>query len=204
MTLLAAIDIGNSNVVWGVFEGTSLLAHWRLATNPKATVDEYGVLCMNMLTRTGQVPEQVTGAIISSVVPSLTETFEAMVGSYFGCTPLVVSSDMDTGLTLRYKNPREIRFYEPPVAKGGTNGYENGRLVDPWLDNRSPKPYHVVMDFDGDGSIANPVVGGGAGGAGVSYGSGFLSKQPTNITASVAVYSDGDPSHNPREGVTSW
>lgn len=107
-TMLVAIDIGNTNVVWGVFEGTSLLAHWRLATNPKATVDEYGVLCMNMLTRTGHAPDQVTGAIISSVVPSLTETFEAMVGSYFGCAPLIVTSDMDTGLTLRYKNPREI------------------------------------------------------------------------------------------------
>jgi len=106
--MLAAIDIGNTNIVWGVFEGTTLLAHWRLATNPKATVDEYGVLCMNLLTRTGRSSEQITGAVISSVVPHLTETFESMVGSYFGCTPLVVSSDMDTGLTLRYKNPGEI------------------------------------------------------------------------------------------------
>lgn len=106
--MLVAIDIGNTNVVWGVFEGTSLIAHWRLATNPKATVDEYGALCMNLLTRTGRSSEQITGAIISSVVPSLTETFESMVGSYFGCAPLVVSSDLDTGLTLRYKNPSEI------------------------------------------------------------------------------------------------
>lgn len=107
-TMLVAIDIGNTNIVWGIFEGSSLLAHWRLATNPKATVDEYGVLCLNLLTRTARSPDQVTGAIISSVVPSLTETFESMVGSYFGCTPLIVTSEMDTGLTLRYKNPGEI------------------------------------------------------------------------------------------------
>ncbi|MBM4138712.1 MAG: type III pantothenate kinase [Nitrospira sp.] len=106
--MLAAIDIGNTTVMWGVFEGTSLLAHWRLATNPTATVDEYGMLCMNLLTRTGQAPDKVTGAIISSVVPSLTELFETMVSSYFGCSPLIVTSDMDTGLMLRYKNPREI------------------------------------------------------------------------------------------------
>jgi type III pantothenate kinase len=106
--MLAAIDIGNTNVVWGIFEGSSLLAHWRLATNPKATVDEYGVLCMNLLTRTGRTSGQITGAIISSVVPSLTETFASMVGSYFDCTPLIVTSDMDTGLTLRYRNPGEI------------------------------------------------------------------------------------------------
>ena len=62
-SMLVAIDIGNTNVVWGIFEGSSLLAHWRLATNPKATVDEYGVLCLNLLTRTGRSPEQVTGAI---------------------------------------------------------------------------------------------------------------------------------------------
>ena len=106
--MLAAIDIGNSNVVWGIFDGSTLLAHWRLATNPKATADEYGVLCLNLLTRHGRMPEQVTGAIISSVVPSLTETFVSMVETYFACTPLVVSSDIDTGLTLRYNNPKEI------------------------------------------------------------------------------------------------
>lgn len=106
--MLVAIDIGNTNVVWGIFENSYLLAHWRLATNPKATADEYGVLCMNLLTRTARNPEQITGAIISSVVPSLTETFESLAGSYFGCTPLIVTSDMDTGLTLRYNNPKEI------------------------------------------------------------------------------------------------
>lgn len=106
--MLAAIDIGNTNVVWGIFEGSTLLAHWRLATNPKATADEYGVLCMNMLAHNGRVPGQITGAIISSVVPSLTETFVSMVETYFSRTPLVVSSDMDTGLTLKYNNPKEI------------------------------------------------------------------------------------------------
>ncbi|MBI3356342.1 MAG: type III pantothenate kinase [Nitrospirae bacterium] len=106
--MLLAIDIGNTNIVWGIFEGTTLLAHWRLATDPKTTTDEYGVLCLNLLTRSGRVPEQVTGAIISSVVPALTGTFESMVGTYFHRTPLIVSSDMDIGLTLKYMNPKEI------------------------------------------------------------------------------------------------
>jgi type III pantothenate kinase len=106
--MLLAIDIGNTNVVWGIFEGQTLLAHWRLATDPKTTADEYGILCSNLLARNGRTPEQITGAIISSVVPALTGTFESMVGAYFACTPLIVSSDMDTGLTLRYKNPKEI------------------------------------------------------------------------------------------------
>jgi type III pantothenate kinase len=106
--MLLAIDIGNTNVVWGIFEGRTLLAHWRLATDPKTTADEYGILCANLLVRSGRTAEQITGAIISSVVPALTGTFESMIGTYFACTPLIVSSDMDTGLTLRYQNPKEI------------------------------------------------------------------------------------------------
>jgi type III pantothenate kinase len=107
-SMLAAIDIGNTNIVWGVFEGSTIQAHWRLATNPKATADEYGVLCASLLEQKWRPPKRITGAIISSVVPSLTETFVSMVETYFACTPLVVSSDMDTGLTLKYANPKEI------------------------------------------------------------------------------------------------
>ena len=106
--MLLAIDIGNTNVVAGIFDGSALLTHWRLATDPKTTADEYGVLCLSLMARDGRIPEQVTGAIISSVVPALTETFESMVATSFGCTPLTVSSDMDTGLTLTYSNPKEI------------------------------------------------------------------------------------------------
>lgn len=106
--MLAAIDIGNTNIVWGVFEGSTIQAHWRLATNPKTTADEYGVLCLNLLKQKWRPPKRITGAIISSVVPSLTDTFVSMVETYFSCTPLVVSSDMETGLTLKYANPKEI------------------------------------------------------------------------------------------------
>ncbi len=106
--MLLAIDIGNTNVVAGVFEGPTLLSHWRLATDPKKTADEYGVLCLSLMARSGRVPEHITGAIISSVVPALTETFESMIETSFGCTPITVSSDLETGLTLKYLNPKEI------------------------------------------------------------------------------------------------
>ncbi len=106
--MLLAIDIGNSNIVAGIFEGSTLLSHWRLATDPKTTADEYGVLCLSLMARNDHVPEQITGAIISSVVPALTETFESMVETSFGCTPITVSSDLETGLTLKYLNPKEI------------------------------------------------------------------------------------------------
>jgi type III pantothenate kinase len=106
--MLLAIDIGNTTVVAGIFDGSTLLTHWRLATDPKTTDDEYGVLCVNLMTRDGLVRERITGAIISSVVPALTGTFESMVETTFGCTPITVASDMEMGLTLKYSNPREI------------------------------------------------------------------------------------------------
>ncbi|CUS38934.1 type III pantothenate kinase [Candidatus Nitrospira nitrificans] len=107
-SMLLAVDIGNTNVVAGIFEGSVLLTHWRLATDPKTTADEYGVLCLSLMARDGRLPEHITGAIISSVVPALTETFESMIETSFGSTPITVSSDMDTGLTLKYSNPKEI------------------------------------------------------------------------------------------------
>jgi len=106
--MLLAVDIGNTNIVAGIFDGARLLTHWRLASDPKATADEYGVLCLSIMARDGQFPERITGAIISSVVPALTETFESMIERSFHRTPIIVSSESDTGLTLKYLNPREI------------------------------------------------------------------------------------------------
>lgn len=106
--MLLAIDIGNTNIVLGLFEGSTLSAHWRIATDPKTTADEYGALCLNLIGRNGRSPEHITDAIMSSVVPALTGTFESMVETYFQCTPLIVSSDMDTGLVLMYTTPKEI------------------------------------------------------------------------------------------------
>ena len=106
--MLLTIDIGNSNIVWGLFHGPRLVAHWRIATDAKKTSDEYGVLFSSLLAHSGQLPVQITGAILSSVVPALTGTFEAMIENYFKRTPLVVSTDIETGLILKYANPKEI------------------------------------------------------------------------------------------------
>ena len=106
--MLLAIDIGNSNVVWGVYERGTLKGHWRLATDWSKTADEYGYLFFGLLQTAGIRGDQITGAILSSVVPPLTAAFEQMVETYFHQLPLLVSADMDTGLTLAYPNPREI------------------------------------------------------------------------------------------------
>ncbi|MCP9455592.1 MAG: type III pantothenate kinase [Nitrospira sp.] len=106
--MLAAINIGNTHIAWGIFEGSTLTAHWRLATDPRTTSDEYGVLCTSLLERAQRSTQSITGAVLSSVVPALTGTMVSMVETYFGCSPLVISADCDTGLILKYDNPREL------------------------------------------------------------------------------------------------
>jgi type III pantothenate kinase len=106
--MLLAIDIGNTNVVWGIYEGQALKGHWRLATEASKTADEYGILFVNILQQAGIGTNQITDAILSSVVPSLTAVFDEMVETYFKHTPLIVSSDLDMGLQITYPNPREV------------------------------------------------------------------------------------------------
>ncbi|MFO0773880.1 MAG: type III pantothenate kinase [Nitrospiraceae bacterium] len=106
--MLLAIDIGNTNVVWGLYEGATLKGHWRLATDGTQTADEYGLEFRGLLHLAGYGPNDVHGVIISSVVPSLNHTFDTLSETYFHHTPLTVGADTDTGLTLRYANPREI------------------------------------------------------------------------------------------------
>ncbi|MGH7231056.1 MAG: type III pantothenate kinase, partial [Nitrospiraceae bacterium] len=97
-----------SNVVWGIYDQGSLKDNWRIATDSSKTVDEYGHLFLGILQTAGITADRITGAILSSVVPSLTGTFEQMIEAYFHQLPLIVSADLDTGLTLNYPNPSEI------------------------------------------------------------------------------------------------
>lgn len=106
--MLIAIDIGNTNVVWGLFEGQTLKAHWRLTTDTSKTADEYGILLQNLLRAAGIGPDRVTGLILSSVVPSLTPIFERVAETSFHRRLLVVSPNLDTGLRLCYTNPQEL------------------------------------------------------------------------------------------------
>ena len=106
--MLLAIDIGNSNIVWGLFRERTLVGHWRLATDPRKTADDYSVQFRGLLESVRVTPSEITGVILSSVVPSLTPVFEHLAEASFHCPPLVVSAESPTGLTIRYANPQEI------------------------------------------------------------------------------------------------
>jgi type III pantothenate kinase len=106
--MLLAFDIGNSQIVCGVFCEGTLLSHWRLSTDQSKTPDEYNIILRSLLQHSNVKPEDISGCIVSSVVPPLTNIFDLLSQSLLGHPPLVVTSASPHGLTLRYNNPEEI------------------------------------------------------------------------------------------------
>ena len=106
--MLLAIDIGNTNLTMGVFDGKRLKSTWRVATDQRRLADEYGLLVSSILPLKGVNPESITGACLCSVAPTLTPTFEEMCSSYFNVSPLTVSAGIKTGVRILYDNPRDV------------------------------------------------------------------------------------------------
>lgn len=106
--MILVIDVGNTNIVLGIYKGKELLHHWRLSTNRSATVDEYGINIHNLFQFAGVKLDQMDGVIISSVVPPLMRTLEQLCLKYLRKTPIVVGPGVKTGLNIRYENPREV------------------------------------------------------------------------------------------------
>lgn len=106
--MIVAADVGNTNMVLGIYRGTELLHHWRLSTNRAATADEYGMMIHNLFHYADLRMDAVEGIILSSVVPPLMQTLEQMCIRYFRKTPLVVGPGVKTGLNIRSENPREV------------------------------------------------------------------------------------------------
>src|SRR5207245_8824509 len=103
--MLLAIDIGNTNIVWGVFDGAKLLADWRVGTDHSKTTDEYAILLLDLLRVEGINPDRVDGVILSSGVPPLTPLFEELSETYLHCLPLVVSHQLESGPTIKSTTP---------------------------------------------------------------------------------------------------
>ena len=106
--MLLAIDIGNTNVVLGVFEGERLRESWRIGTKASITADEYAMIVKDLFAFSGIDFKQIDGIIISTVVPPLLSIMTEMSRKYFKIEPMVVTSELKTGITLSYENPREI------------------------------------------------------------------------------------------------
>lgn len=107
--MLLAIDVGNSQTVLGVFDRDELVEHWRIGTDLRRTTDELALVLQGLLAFADlSFGRNVHGVVISSVVPSVTETLREMTERYFLFEPVVVEPGVRTGIKLRYENPREI------------------------------------------------------------------------------------------------
>ena len=106
--MLLVIDVGNSNIVVGVYDGTRLIRSWRLSTDKSRTSDEYAVLLHSLFEQAGLSFSSVKGSIISSVVPPLTGVMEAISRDFFNLPPYVVGPEIKTGMPIHYDNPREV------------------------------------------------------------------------------------------------
>ncbi len=106
--MLLVIDVGNTNVVVGVYDGETLLHNWRVSTMRHRTTDEYGVTIMNLFILNGLDPEKVNHVIISSVVPPLMPSMERVALNYFKTKPIIVGPGTKTGMPIHVDNPREV------------------------------------------------------------------------------------------------
>jgi len=106
--MLLCIDIGNTNIMLGLYDGDTLGPHWRLSTDHERMPDEFAMQLINLLAYAGVPREQIDGVAIASGVPMLTSRWRELCQRYLGCEPLIVSGRMHTGLTILYDNPDAV------------------------------------------------------------------------------------------------
>jgi len=106
--MLLCIDIGNTNMVLGLYRGPELLTHWRISTDHQKMPDEYGILLLSLLARDGIKPKDIDGIALASVVPPVTDIILEMLREYIDVEPLVVGTGVKTGVPVRYDAPRDV------------------------------------------------------------------------------------------------
>jgi len=106
--LLLAINVGNTNIRFGVYKEKKLIAHWKLATNRGWTADEFGMYFVNFFNYEKLDISDVEAVIISSVVPPIMFSFEHAIERYIKKDPIIIGPGIKTGINIKYENPREL------------------------------------------------------------------------------------------------
>lgn len=106
--MLLVVDIGNTNIVLGVFEGADLLHSWRIATRRDQTPDEYAVLFDDLFRLKGVDPSKVEAIAISSVVPPLDDCFKLLGARHFGRRPVFIQPQLQRLVPISYESPADV------------------------------------------------------------------------------------------------
>lgn len=140
--MLLAVDVGNTNITLGLWNGRKWTNQWRLRTVHDKTVDEYGVYLKSLL-REAKAAENITAAVLSSVVPPLTSTFIAVCKIYLNQEPLLVTSETDTGIRVLTENPAEVGADRIVNAAAAHHLYPGYSIV---VDIGTATTFDVVSD----------------------------------------------------------
>ena len=106
--MLLAIDVGNTNMTFGLFRDAELVSTFRIMTAAMRTSDEYGLVITDLITKQGIDPSEIEAAVIATVVPNTTHSLTNAVKRYMHCDPLLVGADVETGIQIDTPNPKEV------------------------------------------------------------------------------------------------
>ena len=127
--MLLVIDVGNTNIVLGIYDGQRLVRDWRISTDKAKTSDEYGILIYELFRSAGIDFKDVKAIIISSVVPTLSGVLERLSRNYFGYSPIVVGPGIRTGMPIQYDNPKEVGADRIVNAVAGFEKYKTSLII---------------------------------------------------------------------------
>ena len=144
--MLLAADVGNTNVVFALFQGREIKARWRIATDPRRTGDEYAVWLLQLLEIEGFAREQITQIIVGSVVPRAVHNLTVLAEKYFGLTPLIAGEGTaDWGISVDVDQPRSLGADRALNAIAAHAKYEGDLIV---VDFGTATTFDAV-DFNG-------------------------------------------------------
>lgn len=144
--MLLAIDVGNTNVVFALFEGRTIKARWRIATDPRRTGDEYAVWLMQLLQIEGLERTAIKKIIVSTVVPRALHNLEVLADKYFGVKALVAGiAPVDYGMEIDVDEPRSLGADRAVNAIGAHAKYAGDLIV---VDFGTATTFDAI-DFNG-------------------------------------------------------
>lgn len=144
--MLLAVDIGNTNITFGLFAEEQLLNIFRMTTKIPRTSDEYGIFICDMLNTKGIQVEQIEDVIISSVVPNIMYSFVSGIAKYLNCKPMIVGVGTKTGIKIQTSNPKEVGADRIVDAVAGYELYGGPVLV---IDFGTATTYDLVDEEGG-------------------------------------------------------
>lgn len=145
--MLLAIDAGNTNIVFALFDGTKEIAVWRAATNTQRTADEFAAFLRQMMAQIGLESTAVTDTIIGSVVPDINFSLFKLCRDHFGSEPLIIGSpNVETGVKVLIDRPEELGADRLINAVSGIERYKGSLLI---IDFGTATTFDVI-DADGN------------------------------------------------------